>query len=468
MRMTFNIFGSLNTAKLGMFAQQAGLSVTGQNVANVNTEGYSRRRVILSSVGEPPTGGGGVEVDGIRRYTDEFATNRLIKEETLRGDAEQRSVILSHVSEMFNDLSDTALGAAMDNYFGALRMLESSPSDPTVRQEVLARGEELADTFNRIASELQGAQVNMDNLLRASAEEVNVRTTRLAEINRQIMLSNISDGDISDLLDERDQLVREVAKNLNVHGVVNDQNQLTLFVEGGLPLVEGQNLSTLRVLASGTPGSSRVEYVASNGQVSDITSRIEGGAMGGTLRVRDVQVPAYIASFDQLAYDMVTAINARHQLGFGLDGVGGRDFFTPIAAPVGAAGIMSVNAAIANNGDAIAAATDPLLLPGDNRNALALAALADADAASGGTMTFNEAYSTLVGTVGVAARRATDEGTLRDTSIKHIEDIRDESGGVSLDEEMTNLIQFQRAYQASARVLNVVDQLIQTILGLGS
>lgn len=467
MRMTFNIFGTLNTAKLGMFAQQAGLSVTGQNVANINTEGYSRRRLLLSSVGGPPTGGGGVEVDGIRRYTDQFATDRLIKEETLRGNAQQRSMILSHVSEMFNDLSDTALGAAMDNYFGSLRLLQSSPSDATVRQEVLARGEELSDTFNRIAGELEGVQINMDNLLRASAEEVNVRTERLVEINRQVSLSALGDGDLSDLLDERDQLVREIAGHANIHGVVDDKNQLTLFLEGGLPLVEGMNLSKLRVLTSATPGSARVEYVASNGQVSDITDRIQGGAMGGTLYVRDVQVPAYNASFDQLAYDMVTAINAQHQAGFGLDGVNGRNFFTPIGAIAGAARNMAVDAAVASNPDAVAAAEDPLFLPGDNRNALALAALADSSVASGGTMTFNEAYSTLVGQVGVAARRAADESTLRDTSIKHIEDIRDEAGGVSLDEEMTNLIQFQRAYQASARVLGVVDQLIQTILGLG-
>jgi flagellar hook-associated protein 1 FlgK len=464
MRMTFNIFGTLNTAKLGMFAQQAGLSVTGQNVANVNTDGYSRRRLILSSIGGPPTGGGGVEADGIRRYTDTFATDRLIKEETLRGHARQRSAILSHVAEM----SDTALGAAMDNYFGALRLLQVSPSDSTVRQEVLARGEELSNTFNRIASELEDSQVNMDNLLRASVEEINVRTERLVEINRQVSLSSLGEEDISDLLDERDRLIREIANHGSIHGVVDNRNQLTLFLEGGLPLVEGQNLSKLRVLSSATPGSARVEYVASNGQVSDITSRIQGGAMGGTLYVRDVQVPSYIATFDQLAFDIVTAINAQHQAGFGLDGVGGRDFFTALGGPAGAARLMGIDASIAGNPDAIAAAEDPLLLPGDNRNALALSALAEASVASGGTMTFNQAYSTLVGQVGVAARRATEEGSLRDTSIKHIEDLRDEAGGVSLDEEMTNLIQYQRAYQASARVLNVVDSLIQTVLGLGA
>ncbi len=468
MPIVFNIFGTMNTAKTGMFSQQAGLSVTGHNVSNVSTEGFSRRRLVTSSVGGPPTGGGGVSIDGIHRYTDIFATQRLVQEETLKGSADRRSTVLSHVAELFNDLEGTALGDRLDAFFGAVRQLQSSPSETTVRQEMLARGDELAAAFNRISSELTNVRVNMDNILKSSAAEVNIRTEKIAQINADITKQHLADGDVSDMLDQREQLIREVAEHVQVHYITNDKNQVTLFLEGGIPLVEGIRHSTLRVQDTAAPGASEIEYITPSGQVSVITDKIEGGAMGGTLNVRDQLVPQFASDVDQLAYDFVTTFNAQHAAGFGLDGAGGRDFFAPLASATNAAALIRLDAAVDGSPEAVAAAQDPALLPGDNRNALELAALADGLNAAGGTMTYNESYATIVGEVGVEARRAADEISLRQTSIKHIEDLKDSAVGVSLDEEMTNLIQYQRAYQASARVLNTVDSIIQTILGLGA
>ncbi len=466
MTVNLNIFNTLHVAKQGMSAGQAGLSVTGQNVANVNTDGYSRRRLLLTSTPGSPFGGG-VDIDGVKRYTDRFAASRLISEQTLLGNAHQRAEILTHVSDLFNDLDDNALGAAMDNFFGAIRVLQSTPTDATARQEVLARGEELANTFNRISRDIEAVRENTDNLLRSSAGEINVRTEEIAKLNEEISIGQIQGADVSDLLDHRDQLVLEIAEYMEVSVVESDDQQITLFLEAGTPLVEGKTQSLLQVSASAAPGSARVEYVSSNGQVSDITNTIEGGAMGGTLEVRDTILPGLADDLDQLAYDLVDAFNIQHALGVGLDGGGPRDFFAPLTGGVaGAANAIELDPAVDGNPNAIAAALNAGDLPGDNRNALALAALADQNKAGGGVQTFNEAYATLVGEAGVATRRANDEYTMRETAIAHIKMIRDSTSGVSLDEEMINLIQYQRAYQASARVLSAVDESIQTLINL--
>ena len=463
-----NVFSTLNIARQGMMVSQIGLDLTGHNTANVNTEGYSRRRMEIAS--RMQILGGGAEFQGIKRYTDQFATERLIHEQSLMGFAEQKGNILSHVSDLFNDLEETGLGSALDAFYGSFRLLESNPSDLTVRQEVIARTEELAQAFNRISTELETVRENTDNLLRASAAEINVRVEEIAQLNSEVVLAKTQNKDTSDIMDRREQLVREMSEHADISFIENDNGQITVFLEGGMPLVEGLTYSKLQVLDSAVPGGARVEYVTQNGQVTDITDRIDGGSMGGTLETRDVILPSLAADLDQLAYDITQAYNSVHSAGVGLDGATGRNLFVALAGPANAAANMAIDPAVDGNAEAIAAAANvvPLSLPGDNRNALALAALADQNLASGGTQTFNEAYSTLVGEVGVATRRAEAETEMRSASITRIEAIKDSESGVSLDEEMTNLIQYQRAYQASARVLNTITTVLDTIINLGN
>jgi len=462
MQSSINILANLQVARQGMMAQQAGMSVVGQNVTNVNTEGYTRKRLITSAM----PGYGGVEVTGIKRYADQFATKRLIAEETLLGFSKQKSNVLGHISDLFNDLQDTGLGASFDNFFGSIRTLESNPSDLTSRQEVLSRGHELASAFNRIADELETIRRGMDDQLRASAAEVNQRTERIAELNSLIAVSLTKGDDASDLQDSRDRMLREIAEHVNITHVENSKGEVTVFLEGGNPIVEGKQFSSLFVNPMSAPGSAQVEYVAPNGTVSNITSFIKGGAMGGTLEARDTDIPSYQAEFDQLAFDIATAFNSQHSAGFGLDGVGGRNFFTPLGAVANAAASVAVDADVDGLPENIAAASVATDVPGDNRNVIAMADLAEQLLAQGGSMTFNESYATVVGKVGVDSRRANDAVAMRDVSIANIEALRDTESGVSLDEELTQMIAYQRAYQASARVLSAIDEILQTLMAI--
>jgi flagellar hook-associated protein 1 len=463
--MGYSILGTLNTAKQGMMVSQAGISITGQNAANVDTDGYSRKRIV--SVAQSTNLGGGVSVANIRRYTDEFATTRLIQERVAQGYAKNSSGILSQICDLFNDLHEDGLGSALDNFYSSIELLETSPKDLTVRQEVIACAEELASAFNRISAAIESVRSNTDNLLKSTAEEVNTRTAELQTLNKEIVLSTAAGNDISDLLDRREQLLVELSDYASISYIETDNNQITVFLEDGLPLVEGNNRCVLEVQESAAPGASRVFYVTEGGVSTDITASLDDGALGGILDTRDNVIPNWMDDLDQLAYDIVTAYNAVHSAGVGLDGSTGLDLFTALGSATNAAALMEVSSSVVNNPEAIAAAQDITLLPGDNTNALALADLTEQDLAAGGTQTFNEAYSTIVGEVGLAANRAAAEVETRASSIDRIEEIRDSESAVSLDEEMTSLIQYQRAYQASARVLNVITEVLDTILALG-
>lgn len=469
---TSNIVGNLHIARQSLMSQQAGLNVVGQNVANVNTEGYTRKMLVLEAQGNF----GGVNVEGIQRYVDEFANARLIDEESTFGFYKQQSEILEHVSELFNDLQDTGLGAALDNFFGALRTLESNPSDLTSRSEVLVRGEELSETFNRVADELEGVRRGLDDLLRASVSDINSNVEELANLNQQIAMQLALGHDASDNQDTRDRLILRLSEHIKVNHIEDSKGQYTVFLEGGMPLVEGNNFSTLYINPTAAPGSAQVEYISSNGVSANVTSRIQGSRMGAILDLRDTGIPGYQAELDQVAYDITDAFNVQHNAGFGLDGLGARNFFGDLAGVVAnAAANMSLSAdvdGIPENVAAAGAVTMVLGVPttaaGDNANAIALANLPEQLLAGGGALTFNEAYSNIIGSVGVDTRRANDSLAVTENTISNVTAIRDSESGVALDEELTFMLAYQRAYQASARIVNTTDQMIQTLLGMGA
>lgn len=462
-----NIYDTLFTAKQGMAAHQVALNATSQNVANVSTEGYSKKSAIFATIpGSSAIGGGsGVRVTGIKRHTDELATKHLIKEMGMYGSADQQTKLLTQVSEIFNDIGGAGLGTSIDNFFSSLRQLESSPEDITARMEVLARGDEMSDAFNRISAELTYMKSNIDKILDGSVEEINSRTAEIAVLNRDIGLIVAQGGDPSIQMDRREQLAKEIAQHANVSYIINDNQKMTVFLEGGKPLVEGTSVSTLQVNGSGS-GSASVEYVSSNGAVSDITSILKGGTLGGALEVRDTAIVDIETQLNQLAFDLVSTFNTQHALGFGLDGTDGRDFFAALAGATDAASLMTLDGAMIDNPDAVAAAATSAGAPGDNRNAILLSQLADQNLASAGTQSYNEAYASLTGEIGLTTRQAMDEAALRENSVTSIETHKESIAGVSLDEEMVNLIQYQRSYEASARVLSVVDEVIQTLLNM--
>jgi flagellar hook-associated protein 1 FlgK len=260
-------------------------------------------------------------------------------------------------------------------------------------------------------------------------------------------------------------MIQEVSSIIDTKVLHHDDGTVTVVVASGMPLVEGGEARAVRVDPGSAPGEAMVQMEGSGSLWLDMNERIGGGSLAGLLTARDVDLDAIESRLDQLAYDIANAVNAQHAAGVGLDGVGGRDLFAPPAVVDGAASLLSIDAAVEDTPDAVAAAT-VAGLSGDNRNALALAALSTTSFAAGGTATATEEQASILGMTGAMARQAQDQAETRQAAEAQTVALMEQQVGVSIDEEMIDLIAYEKAYQAASKLVALADGLFETVLAM--
>ena len=460
------LFGILGVGANGLASSSFALNVTSQNASNIATEGYSRRSAVIEPIGPPPAGGGGSRANGALRVIDPFLERRLLGARSAMSEAAARTRTLGVLDSVFAE-GPGGLGQALDAFESAIDELAARPNEPGARAVVLARAEGLAQSFQDAAASLAEARTDANDRIEAEVGEVNERLHRIADLGVQISQAEISGHEASDLRDRRDQLVREVADRVPVTVVEEPSGQISLLLAGSQALVSPDGrVSELSAVPDAATGDVRIAKMAAGASV-DVTSLLTSGSISGTIGARDGALATATASLDQLAFDIATAYNAVHSAGVGLDGASGRNLFEPIASVTGAASRLAVSTDVAGRPDLLAAATSAASLPGDNRGALALKALADsATVAGGGTMSAGAALSALIGQVGGAlgsARAMEDAASARADQVAQL---RESVSGVSADEEMVAMMRLQRAYQASLKVVEVADEMLGELLQL--
>lgn len=448
------LFASLSAAAHSLDAQRYGLDVTGQNIANLNTEGYVRRRIDLA---ERPTfdGVGGVEVLGVRATRDAFIDRRLRAELP----AESRdSAMANALSVVETSLGTTgkSIDGALNALFTAFSALSVDPQSSVARDGVLLQASRLAGAFNEMSGRLEASQEEADADVRGSVDQINDLAGTIAALNAQIG-SAPTGADVEPLRDKLDVALQNLSKLTTISVISQPQGTVDVSIGSGRALVVGAESYALTV--TNAPGTGLAEIRAGG---VDITDSLEGGSIGGLLAVRDEVLPDYMAQLDQLAYDVTTKINEVHSTGYDLNGNTGPLLYLPLASVQGAAAAMKVDPAVAADSSKIAASATGA--PGDNGIAKALANLRNADAARGGTSTFTEAWSVLVHTVGSDSAAARNSLSMRSETVNAIQRLRDSVSGVSLDEEAGRLMQFQRAYEANARFFAAIDSSLSVLM----
>lgn len=452
----------LYTARDGLTAQSFGLNVTGQNVANVNTPGYVRREAQLETRALGTQTTGTVNAKGLRRATDQFLERRQYQSLGLMSAAKEHDQRLESVEALYNDLAGSGLGSSLDAVFQSFSRLAANPSDPTVRMSVLesAQGfsERVRDTANTLAE-------TRDHLLKdaqAVVQQVNENADAIGRLNRQISITEAQGGDAADLKDQRNNLILDLAGLIDVR-TLNTKNGSIAIQASGITLIEGEQTRALSIdLAPG--GALRLLAQREGGPPTEITRFLTGGKLAGIRETRDEDLFEVSERLDEFVFDVSNAINAQHALGFDLNGAPGGSLLDAGGVQAGAARAIRVSSDVAGNPNALAAAGSATEIPGGSANAAALSALSDSLVVFGGTRTASQAYGDLVGDV--ATRRARSQSMLESREAIHaqIESMHQAMSGVSLDEEFVNLTKFQRAYEASARVLSVADELLQDLL----
>ncbi|MEM6960605.1 MAG: flagellar hook-associated protein FlgK [Myxococcota bacterium] len=458
------VFGILNLGANGMRSHAFGTQVSSQNASNVGTEGYSRRLAHIDPIAAQSPGLGSRAV-GQKRVIDPYIERRLLGARSMMGESSARAEALRPLDEAFGDEAGN-LADALDAFENAIADLSSDPSDLTRRNSVLTLAEQLAYSFRATSDFLTQRREDINGRIEDEVADLNGKLEEIARLGQEIAKTELSELEASDLRDRRDQLVREVADVVPVTVLEQEDGPIQLLLGGGQSLVTADGsvhpLSTQR-----NPATSNVDvFRISAGVQENVASSLTSGQLSGWIDARDGGLTSAQNALDQLAFDFTTAYNGTHSAGYGLDGITGRNLFETIGTTSSAASQVQISSAVDGVPEALAAATDPTLLPGDNRNALDLQALATNSIALGSTATAGEALRELIGDAGVTVSDALFREEASESALEQVSTLRESVSGASTDEEMVNLMQFQRSYQTSLQVIQTADEMLAELINL--
>lgn len=474
-----SILSILDIGKSGITAQRLALEVTSQNVSNVNTPGYSRQTTVFASGtvsmerGFPL--GNGVQVAEIQRAYDDFLQLQLKNESSTNGNATTLLSAMNRAEQLFNEFTADGLGKSLQDFFKAWQDLSVNPQGKPERQAVLARAGQLVDQFQRVNGYLNDIRTEANQSLEGITADVNDQLRQIATLNGQIQQVEIRGTTANELRDKRDLVVRQLSEKVGITYLEQPDGMLNISLALGQPLVLGTDAANLSLQPDPLNGGLyKVLTTPPGGNTAiDITTIVGGpnngqGEMGGTLQVRDTLVADFIADLDELAFTLATEVNAAHSAGFGLTGSTGLDFFTAPAAMAGYSGMGGIAVNITNTNDIAAADADPAVGgTGNNKNSTTIASIYDKVLPmSSGNTNLEGFYNALVGKVGVAVQNAERAQTLSEGVIKQLDNLRESNSGVSIDEELANLIKYQKAFEGSARLITTGAEMMDTILGL--
>ena len=481
----------LSIGKSGLFTAKRSMSTTSHNIANANTEGFSRQEVRTEtgiSLGEGDTVfGTGVEIQSIRRAHDELVEKKLNTSITNHKFDEERTLQLGHVEEIFNEINSEGMNKILNRFFNSFRELSNQPENETVRSVVKENAKIVVGDFHRIQDNLDSVRASVNKKITLSVSEINGLTKAIAKLNKEINIQEVSGGMANDLRDQRDNALRTLTEFFPISTYTDNQGQFVVNVDGVGSIVSGGLSQELAVGSIVKPDGSSADkgdievFFASRPGVS-ISDRVKGGTLGAQLKTRNEEIVGLEKQLDELAHGLVLATNAIHRRGFAnhpvpLDAQGnpvpnaaskkvtGINFFKEPLDLKRAAEYIQLSDDVEKDVNNIATALEPNK-PGDNRIALAISKLQHEKVLNGGNSTFEEQYLKSVGNIGLQTGKSKIDAEQSAGILAQAKSFKERLAGVSLDEEAANMVRYQNAYEASAKVIKAADEMFRSVLNL--
>jgi flagellar hook-associated protein 1 FlgK len=456
--------GLLSIGSKALMAQQKGINVTGNNIANINTPGYSRQRLNMSSDVPIMTGNGlmgsGVTANKVERVYQRFLGVQINNETQSLGQWEAYKDALERVEMIFDESGGYGLNQVMSEFWNAWQDLTNNPAGSVERTVLVAKSEMLTATFSKNYEDLKKFQRDIDWNIEGAVEEINRLSESLVQLNQKIIQVESGGHMANDYRDQRDFVLKKLSELIDIDSFEDANGGVTVSVGSGQALVEGTHTYKLSTQPNAS-GHKDLTWLDSSGNPVIITNNISKGKLKGWLDARDVDIENSLKKLDILAQNLMTEVNSLHATGFGLDGSTGNDFFTGTALTTG----IQVNPLIANDTNLIAAA-EGIDKPGDNGNAIAIANLQEALTMNGNTTPFGAYYDSMVSAAGLAVQQATSYYDHQSQMVLQVENYRESISGVSIDEEAVNLIKYQNAYQAAAKLITTADEMMETVMAM--
>lgn len=476
-------FAGLNIVTRGLAAQQLSLDTTSHNVANANTPGYSRQTVnltttmpenIIGANGQRLMVGTGVDAQSITRARDAFIDKQYWQEKGTQSRWQSQADTLSKIENIFSDTEDSGVQATLNKFWQALQTLAANAADYGARTNVRETANALVQLLKEDYQQLVSLANNIANQVAVDVAAINNFAQQIADLNRQIVQQESAGATANDLRDKRDNLVDQLATLTDVQVAQNKDGSYSVSVSG-IVLVEGGNVSPLTVVPSHNDYYNfDTNKVVAAGQ-PPLTVNFTGGELGGLMQGRQ-DIVGYLDRLDNMAKFLMQDINAQHKAGYDLNGAAGDNFFgqsgidysDPANAPTnGWINALQVNAVFYETDglQKIAAKSEASAGSANGENMMAMAdTLMSRTSATLGGATFSGYYGELIGTLGVQSQQAQNMVNNQTVLVNATVNWRESISGVNIDEEMANMIKFQKGYAAAATVMSTMSQLLDTLI----
>jgi flagellar hook-associated protein 1 FlgK len=451
--------------------QQEATALAGQNMANVNNPAYAEEQLDVQSATplETPAGdeGTGVEAVSITSMRNALLDAQIAAEDSVTGSLNSQQTALQQAEAYLNEelsssssssstsaTSPNGLTADFSNFFSSLQTLSTDPSNISDRQAVIQSAQELTEQFNQVSAGLSTVTSDLNTSVQSGVSAVNQDMTQIAALNQQIIATQTSGGTAEQLVDEREQLIEDAAGYMNLTTTAQPNGGVDVSI-GSTALVTGDAVTNTLQTYTGSNGQLFVQ----TGAGTDVT--LTSGSVAGSITSRDGAVATLQSSLNTLASQLITQVNTVYSGGYDLNGNNLQsEFFTGTDATD-----IGVNSTVVNDPStfqAAAAAGEP----GDNTVVLAMANLANTSLSGLDNQTLTQNYSNTVEAFGSALQSVNDQLSNSNSVAQMLSTQRASASGVNTDTEMTNLLQFQKAYEASAELISTVNEMLQTVISM--
>jgi flagellar hook-associated protein 1 FlgK len=455
-----SISSLLFTSRDALAGNQMAIDITGGNIANVNTPGYSRQRVDLRSVGGIDVSGAhadiGVSVSRIERIYDRFIESQIIDQQQSTGYSDALLQGLQSIEMAIDDTQGGGIGDQLSQFWSSWENLSKNPGGIVERSALLSDAENLADSLTSCKRNLDAIASDLGSNIADTVSRINEKVAVIKDLNTRIINTTGENGEKNDFLDKRTQALKELGALINITPFENANGTIDLFLSNGEPLLQGTLKQTL-----GVDGQSDILSSGLSGET--VNSALTGGKLGALVELQGRIIPEYIDYIETFTGSLADRVNELHRDGFDAYNNTGLDFFE-IPDAENAAGSIRVNTAIAADVNRIAASTS---VNGNGENASIMAAVRNELLMKDGTSSLGSFLAATVGQIGQQVSTAKTNGDRQTIITNLLNNQRESVSGVSIDEEMIRLINYQMGYNAAGRLVSVVDEMLDTLMALG-
>lgn len=448
---------ALNVAQSGLQVYQAALDVTSNNISNSSNTGYTRQKVVLASADPTSNGnflwGNGVTLQDIQRVRDTLTDSQIRTNNSSYSYNDQSSTVLGNVQTLFTEPSKNGLSDVTSAFFTSWQNLAVTPNSVSLRNNVIQASQTLSNKIKTINDGIASVKKDTANELNDKIATLNTDLKQIQNLNGQITAASASGQTANDLMDTRDNLIDEISNLTNVN-VTSDSNGAAVVTIGGTLAVDRTTVNQF----SASEVNGKMVISSSNGST---LPNISGGEIVALTDAYNNKIPEYQSSLDSFVNRLMTSVNSLHATGYSVTNStqSGANFFDSYTG-----GTLNINQDLVNDPNKIAVSSDGTASNGDV--ATSIADLVNTKDSTGNTIVDN--YTSLISNIGSDTQYATNQADSYSTLLTQLNTQKSSYSGVSLDEEMTNVIQYQRSYEACAKVITTANAMLETLITMVS